>query len=1092
MKQIEQKSGFTFIYRDDAVDTSRRVSVFATDQDVLDILAKVFEGTSTVATIVNRNINLVKDESKEKAGGAKSRQTRQITVSGTVTDELGPVVGAVVHSGKANAITDLNGKYSISVSSDANIEFSCLGYALQNISVNGRSVIDVVMVEDAQMLQESVALGYGAQTKKKDLSAAVGVVDNVEKLSIRPVASASGMLQGQVAGVTVTADGGSPTSSPAVVIRGQGSRNGDSVLWVVDGIPGAPFSMNEVESIVVLKDAASAAIYGAQSGAGGVILVTTKRSARKGVTISYDGTYGLHQAYNLLTPLTAEEELEMRINSYERAGLTVPNAWNPDTNPWIATTRTNWMDEVFRTSPFQRHTAALNYNEENVKIRFSINYTDDQGVLLNTYSTKLSSRFLGEFKLNDYIKVTEDATWSTGKSHGADTGSQTEGVLISALNMPPSATVYNDDGTFGGTTTADPEYFRKYGSYFADAHGATINPVRHLIAESLDGESDRFFTNTSLEVGNIVKGLKFVSRFTYDISTNFSKSFNPRRLEVGKSNANNYLDYRTGKGYSWKTENTLTYDRTFGKHTVGLLAATTAGKDYSRSLNASGTNLASEEEHLRFLRYAGVVTASDSHSGFDSNVAVITRAAYSYDDRYFVTASWRRDYASRLPKQSNHGDFPAVTAAWKLSNESFFPKSDLLSLAKLRASWGRIGNLGSVPVNYKNADLNSDNELSWALPYGAEIADAAGNKVSFRSALNSRLTWETSEQIDLGLDLNMFRDRLSMSFDVYDKRTYNLIQGQTMNWTSSIGLNAMLVNQGEVRNRGFEATVGWNDRKGDFTYFVNANYSYNKNWVSDIGVIGANGDKGVWIEGTSYFRAIADFYRTEEGMPIRSYYLTECLGIFQNWDEIYSYTFDGELIQPNAQPGDLKFKDYNGDGKITLDDREYWGNCMPESTYAFTLGGSWRNLSASVMLQGVLGAQALYAGKYEIYNEGSTLTNKERRILTDSWVEGKTGATIPMYKRADANGNFSTPSTWYLEDTSYLRVKNVTLGYDFTSLLRKSDHFRSKNASMSVYLSGENLFTFTKYTGMDPEVNGFDAVKYPVSRIVSLGVKLNY
>ena len=425
--------------------------------------------------------------------------------------------------------------------------------------------------------------------------------------------------------------------------------------------------------------------------------------------------------------------------------------------------------------------------------------------------------------------------------------------------------------------------------------------------------------------------------------------------------------------------------------------------------------------------------------------------------------------------------------------------------ANLNAQGGRISVLTAASntsaTYYKIKDTNRAVDfftffLLQGLGYnekdGWYNADAAGNKVYFNSALNNKLTWETSEQIDLGVDLNMFRDRLSMSFDVYDKRTYNLIQGQTMNWTSSIGLSAMLVNQGEVRNRGFEATVGWNDEKGDWTYFVNANYSYNKNWVSDIGVMDANGNKGLWIDGTSYFRAIADFYRTQEGMPIRSYYLTECLGIFQNWDEIYSYTKDGELIQPDAQPGDLKFKDFNDDGKITLDAREYWGNAMPNSTFALTVGGSWRNLSASVMLQGVLGAQALYAGKYEIYNEGSTLTNKEKRILTDSWAEGKTNATIPMYKRADANGNYSTPSTWYLEDTSYLRVKNVTLGYDFTSLLRKSDHFKSKNASMSVYLSGENLFTFTKYTGMDPEVDGYDAIKYPISRIVSLGVKLNY
>lgn len=1018
---------------------------------------------------------------------------QNVTVTGTVTDNIGPVGMVVVYvpGSSENTMTDLDGRYEISVPSNSTLEFSCMGYETLQVPVDGRTVIDVILHTD-NVLEESVVLGYGAQTKKKDLSAAVGIVDNVDKLAARPVSSAAGMLQGQVAGVTISADGGSPTSSPNVVIRGQGSKNGDSVLWVVDGIPGAPFSMNDVESIVVLKDAASAAIYGAQSGAGGVILVTTKKSGEKGVSIAYDGIFGLRQATNILEPLTAEEQLEMRRNSYERAGLTVPNAWNPEMNPWIATHRTDWMDEVFRTAFYQRHSAALNYNSDKVKIRFSLNYDDNQGVLLNTYSSDLKARFVGEFKLNKYITISEDATWGTGKSHGADTGSQTEGVLISALNMPGSATVYNADGTFGGVTTNDPAYYAQYGSFFADAHGATINPVRQLLAENLDGESDRFFTTTGLEIHELVKGLKFNSRFTYDVSSSFSKSFIPRRLEVGKSDANNYLSYSTSKSYAWKTENTLTFDRTFGKHTVGALLATTATKDHSRYLSASGTNLSSEELHLQFLKYADVTNVSDSHSGWDANVAIVARGAYSYDDRYFVTASWRRDYASRLPSNSNYGDFPAVTGAWKLSNENFFPKTDALTLLKIRASWGRIGNLGSVPKNYKNMTLSSNHHGDWATGYGPEAGNLVGNMLYYNSAINNQLTWETSEQIDLGLDINLLSDRLAMAFDFYDKRTFNLIQNQTMNWTNSIGLSAMLVNQGEVRNRGFEATIGWSDEVGNWSYFLNANYSYNKNWVSDIGVTDASGNKGVWTYSTSSFRGIPDFYRTEEGMPVKSYYLTECLGIFQDWDEVYNYTKDGELIQPNAQPGDLKFKDRNNDGKISLEDREYWGNCMPHSTAALTVGFSWKNLSASMMLQGILGAQALYSGKFEIYNEGSTLTNKEKRILTDSWVEGKTDATIPMYKRADANGNFSTPSTWYLEDTSYLRVKNFTVSYDFSSLLRKSAHFSEKNSGLSVYFSGENLFTFTKYSGMDPEVNGFDPIKYPVSRILSLGVKLVY
>ena len=284
---------------------------------------------------------------------------QNVTVKGTVKDAQGPIVGAVVLSGGANAVTDLDGAYTISVPSNAVLEVSCLGYQTQNVNVNGRTVIDIVLEEDAELLQEAVALGYGAQTKKKDLSASVGIVNNAEQLASRPVTSTTAMLQGQVPGVTITSDGGSPTSGPGIVIRGQGSRNGDSVLWVVDGVPGAPItSMNDIESIVVLKDAASAAIYGATSGAGGVILVTTKK-ASQGVHVEYDLVTGVRKAFNLPVPLTASEEIEMRKISHANAGLSLPTGWDTSRNPWVKENRTNWMDEIFRTSPYQRHSVVL-------------------------------------------------------------------------------------------------------------------------------------------------------------------------------------------------------------------------------------------------------------------------------------------------------------------------------------------------------------------------------------------------------------------------------------------------------------------------------------------------------------------------------------------------------------------------------------------------------------------------------------------------------------------------------------------------------------------------------------------------------------
>ena len=317
---------------------------------------------------------------------------QNVTVKGTVKDAAGPVVGAVVLSGGANAVTDLNGNYAITVPSNAVLEVSCLGYQTQNVNVNGRSVIDIVLVEDAELLQEAVALGYGAQTKKKDLSSSVGIVNNADELAARPVTSATGMLQGQVPGVVVSQNGGDPATGYGLLIRGQGSRNGDSVLWVVDGVPGAPItSLNDIESMVVLKDAASAAIYGATSGAGGVILVTTKK-ASKGIHVEYDLVTGARMASNLPHGLDAQEEIQMRTTSSANAGVALDTGWDTTKNPWVGTSRTDWVDEIFRTALYQRHGVTLNYGTDAFKSRLSFQYQDNQGVLVGTWSKNLGVR----------------------------------------------------------------------------------------------------------------------------------------------------------------------------------------------------------------------------------------------------------------------------------------------------------------------------------------------------------------------------------------------------------------------------------------------------------------------------------------------------------------------------------------------------------------------------------------------------------------------------------------------------------------------------------------------------------------------------
>ena len=1021
---------------------------------------------------------------------------QQISVRGIVKDQMGePVIGAnVLVKGTSNGvITDIDGKFALSAAKNDILIISFVGFMSQEIPVTGKDLM-VTLKEDTGLLDEVVVLGYGANARKQDLSAAVGVLSNTDDLTVRPVSSTESLLQGQLAGVTVQSNGGDPTSTPSIVIRGQGSQNGDNVLWVVDGVPGAPIaSMSDIESIVVLKDAASAAIYGAQSGAGGVILVTTKKAKAGIPTLSYEGTYGIRQATNLPEPLNAEEELEMRKRSYANANVTLPDGWNIEKNPWIGTTRTNWMDEIFRTAFYQRHNIALNVGTDNYSSRLSFSFDNDEGVLINTYNKNYAIRYNGKFDLNKWVSISEDLVWKNTENRSKDTNDAYTGPVLSAIYMPASATVYNPlDGTWGGTTTEDPEYIAKYGSNFAGAHGDAVNPVRLLRAENRFNRTSDVWSTTSLQIANIIQGLKFTSRFTYNLKTNNYKNFRPIQDEPGKPNNSNSLDVANYRTDAWKTENTLTYDNSFGNHTVGALFSTTADHYNVRGLKVNGKNFADESPYLQYLAYAGTTSATDYLTGPDANVSLVARLAYSYDDRYFVTASWRRDYAGRLPKENNFGDFPAATLAWKISNEKFFKKSDFIGMLKLRASWGRVGNLGSIDYNYKSLLLGTSYWQEQA-QYGV-INNATWNNFVYNStAMNRNLTWETSEQWDLGLDVELFKNRLALSFDYFDKRTFNLIQKQTMNWPSSIGLDPLLINQGEIRNCGIEIQANWNDRVNkDFSYFVSGNFSYLKNWVSDIGVKNADGSPGVWTDSDSKFRNIPYTRQTAEGEPLNSYYLIKTDGIFQSDAEAAAYVDkNGKRIQPNAVAGDLKFIDYNNDGKIDDKDRQYCGSATPKTTYSFSFGATYKKFSFSAMFQGVGGAQAFYAAKSVILSDADGNFNRVKDIL-NAWSPTNTSSNIPRLSMNDPNSNFSTASDWYLESASYLRLKNLTLSYDLTDVLQKWSHLRERNSRMSVYFSGENLFTITDYSGMDPECGGWDAMKYPVSRVFSFGVKLTY
>jgi TonB-linked SusC/RagA family outer membrane protein len=1018
-----------------------------------------------------------------------------IKVIGTVKDATGVSLQGVNILLKGTTIgvtTDADGNYTINVpDNNAALEFLYVGYLTQEAVVGNRTVVDIVMIEGIEQLNEIVVLGYGATARKADLSAAIGVIENIDILKNRPLSNAASLLQGQIPGVTVRNNGGSPTDAPFVTIRGQGSRGGEGVLWVVDGVPGAPFNFNDIESMVVLKDAASAAIYGSYSGSAGVVMVTTKKAQSGKATVTYEGSFGLSNPVNLPQSLTIEEQRQVRQTAYDAAGRTIPIGWDVSKNPWIGVTRTDWIDAITRTAPFQRHYLTLSGGNESLSNRLSVQYIDHQGVLISTFKKELNIRYDAAYKIGKYIRLREDFFWQTYEQRGANTDDGVGGPFINAIVMPRSSPVYYDDGTYGGTAPKDQAYIDQYGSNFADIHGDAINPVRLLEAQYQFNKPNIATSSSFFEVIDPIPGLKFTSRFTYRLESALEKYFNYKRLEVGKPNAANSVTYSARRYWRWETENTLNYDKSFGGHRIGVLVSSTVNKQRGLNFGTGVSILENEDPIYQYLEYGTTgMYQNDEYHEPDNNVSLVGRLSYSYANRYFLTASFRRDYAGRLPEGKKFGDFPGVTASWKLSEESFMPKTDALNLLKFRGSWGRIGNLASVPFTYGNPALTLNSTGTSGMMLGSN--PTAVNRISYATAVNPNLTWETSEQIDFGVDVELLRNRLSFSADWFNKRTYNLIRSQDTGWPSYIGVGAKLINEGEIQNTGFEFLVGWKDKAGDFSYFVNATLATLKNTVTDIGPVNPEtGEKPVWLEDDS-FRGFIQPYRTIEGGPLYNYWFIKSDGLFQSDAEAAAYVDkEGNRIQPNAKGGDIKFIDQDGDGKINDSDRIYMGAYYPDVTFSLTGGFNYKNFSFSLMLQGVGGSKVVNGWKYTLLQESYGNFNRWNKIL-EAWPVTN---DVPRLTVLDDNNNFGTNSDWYLEDASYMRIKNINVAYDLSSLLHKySPSLKSRNSALSIYVSVDNLYTFTKYSGMNPEVSekGLDSGKYPVPQIFSFGIKLTY
>lgn len=936
------------------------------------------------------------------------------------------------------------------------------------VNANSRISISVELRPIGSALDKVVVIGYGSM-RKKDLSAAVATVPDLEQAKSRPVLSVENIMQGKVAGITVVNDGGHPDRGAQVVIRGVGNRNGESPLYVVDGVPNAPYNPADVESITILKDAASAAIYGAFSGAAGVILITTRQARSGAPAVEYAGFVGAKSAWRLPQSLTADKEAWVANQAAANAGSQPLDGWDASKNPYAQETRTDWIDAIFRTGMIQRHTVTVNAGSEKFSTLFQGRYEENQGTLVNTYAKNMSLRFNAAYQLASNIKFRQELFYNNSDSRGTGTFSGYDGTILSAIYMPRSATVYYPDGSFGGVGPRESDYL--------GIHGDVVNPVATLLRNKPDNKTLDIQSVSELTINNLVtRGLSFITRFSYRQGQTFYKNFIPRRTEPGKPNNSNQLDYSTEKRNNWIWENTLNYARVFNGHSVGLMLSTTAQQNGAKGFKASAKTFDDEATWAQFLAFAENFTdiKPDDWDWADRNQSYVGRFSYSWTDRYFMTASLRNDIAGRLPVQNRSKYFPGVTAAWKLSSEPFF-NVPAVNLLKFRASWGRIGNISSVKTYYGYPTLTrrSSNQIGDGAPE---------SYVYYLDSLhNPNLTWETSEQKDLGIDISLLDERLNITADYFDKLTIDLITPQSNNWPVAMGFGAPLINQGRIRNTGFEFSASWRGKIGGLAYDVNGNFATLKNRVAYID----ENPGSAWNDGDTW-RGTIKPYRSVVGQPYRSFWLYETGGIFQTDDEAAAYVGpDGKRIQENAKAGDLKFIDQNGDGKLNDDDRIYMGNAFPKITYGFTANASWKNFDFSMFWQGVGGVKLFHIFKESTLNASEQGYNRWDKIL-EAWSPTNTGGTIPRISANDPNNNFQTASDWYLENGNYLRLKSVVLGYNFNKLYR--------NMKLRVYISSDNLLTITKYSGMDPEVGGwgFDGGQFPVSRIYAAGVKLTF
>jgi len=991
---------------------------------------------------------------------------QQATVSGTVTsgsDEMPtPGVNVVIKGSSRGTVTDLDGNYTISAAEQDTLVFTYIGYNKEEIAINGRSQINVNLLEDIETLSEIVVVGYGTQ-RKSDLTGSVSSVKSEEITKIG-AANPSEALQGKAAGVNVISSG-VPGQEPNVRIRGVGTLGNSNPLYVVDGVFVDNINFlnnNDIESMEVLKDASATAIYGSR-GANGVIIITTKQGSSEEPSFTLNAYEGVQNVVSNDFEMVNAREYAQLVNE----GLinTGANAlYNPDT----LGTGTDWFDEIFRTAPIRDYQLSFNQSTDRANYFVSAGYFRQQGVLEKTDFERYTIRLNNRYKLNDFISVGHNISTSW---YSKDNPNNT--TLQHAYRVSPIVPVKLENG-----------------DYAPSGNSGAGNP-----AAGLD-----YFNNTTdgqRIVGNVYGEVSFLQDFTFktslgiDYENTENQIFTPDYfVSPTQRNEVNRVEKTWSKWFDWLWENTINYDKTFGDHYINLLAGVTAQRTKFESLGGSRRNIPSDDPNLWYLSAGETEGATNSNFANAASISsYLFRANYTLLDRYLFTATFRADGSSKFPADQRWGYFPSFALGWNVANEPFLDRAMWLDNLKLRGSWGQIGNQRIVDYQYY---AQAQTGIAYDAIFGGQLQP--GSTITQLS--NSNITWETATQTNVGIELGLLNGSLNMEVDYYYRETDDILV--TVEIPGTVGLSPTDANVGSVLNRGVDFSVNYNKQVGDFGFNVGLVGTTIHNEVLDLGgrdqLVGGNIGAG-----NNVTRAIV-------GQPIGYFYGYNVIGVFQNQAQI-----DNAPTQNNAVPGDLIFEDINGtdadgnlttgpDGVIDASDRTYLGSPIPKFTGGLNLGFNYKNFDFSIDFNGMFGHKIYNAKQQERY---SGLDNFDKSYL-DRWTGEGTSNTHPRITLGSGQNYFV--SSRFVEDGDFVKIRNVQIGYNLPTDLAE----RLSTQNIRFYVSGNNLLYFTKYNGFTPEVEstylyndannptrgtlaaGIDRMVYPLTSVYKVGLNVTF